>query len=428
MKLKIEDKKNCQKLIKIEVESQKVKNALDEIYKSIGKDAQIPGFRKGKAPRDILQAHYRDKANDEAIRRLIWGVYRDVIKTNDIKPVSYPIIEDVKFNDDGPLNFAIKIDVKPVINLKSYIKIKVKKIPQEVSEEDINKALEAVRESSARFEPVEERPARIGDYVVCDYDCKISGKSIDSQKNAWLHVEENSDLQEITKALIGCSKGQIKEVTMALPKDYKQTEYAGKNGNYKITVNEIKQKILPQLDDELAKQVGEFENLEQLKERLKKELLIKKKQQQRSDMENQLFDFLLKVHQFDVPESTVQRQLQNLVDDAKARMAYQGYKKEEIESQENKLKQTLAINADRHVKIFFLLEAIAEKENIDITDEELNKQIEGMSRVAKQDAEKFRQDVKEKGLTDSIRKQLLHDKVIDFLLENAKIAPFGKTK
>lgn len=421
MKVKIEDKKSCQKHIKIEIEAQKVKSALDEIYKSIGQDAQIPGFRKGKAPRDILEARYNETANSEAIRRLIWQAYRDTIKANDIKPVSYPVIEDVKLNQNSPLCFTIKVDVEPAISLRSYTYIKIRKPPVEVTKEEINKTLETVRESSGRFEPVDGRSIRMGDYAVCDYDCLVEGKSIDKQKNVWLHMNGDSNLPEITKALIGCGKGEMKEIVLTLPQDYKQTEYAGKKGVYRITVNEIKQKILPALNDEMAKQVGEFKNLGELKERLKEQLLLNKKQQQRSDMENQLFDFLLKVNQFEVPESMVERQLQIIVNDAKIRLSYQGYKKEEIDSQENKLKETLVNNAKRQVKIFFILDAIAEKEKIGIIDEELNQHIEKMSKAAKQDVGKFKQTMEEKGLIDNLRQQLLHDKVIGFLIESAKV-------
>ena len=422
MKVKIENKKNCRKLIKIEVEPEKVKSALEEIYKTIGRDAQIPGFRKGKAPRDILETRYNETANSEAIRRLVWEAYRDAVKANDIKPVSYPIIEDVKLDQNGPLCFTVKVDIEPVIALKPYINIKIKKSAADVTEEDIKKALEAVRESAGRFEPVEGRPIKMGDYVVCDYDCLVEGKSIDQQKNVSLHIKEDSGLSQITKALAGSNKGETKEVALELPKDYKQNEYGGKKGVYKITVNEIKQKILPALDDEMAKQIGSFQNLQQLKDRLRQQLQLDKRQQQRFDMENQLFDFLLKANQFEVPESTVERQLQVMVNDAKTRLIYQGYKKEEVESQQDKLKQTLADNAKRQVRIFFMLGAIAEKENINVTGEELNRQIEQMSKAAKQDVEKFKQTLQDKEMVDNLKQQMLHDKAIGFLLEKARIS------
>lgn len=421
MRVKIEDsKKACQKLIKIEIEPQKVKEALDETYKSIAMDATIPGFRKGKAPRDLLETHYGDAANDEAIKHLVWDAYRDVIKTNGVEPISYPIIEDVKFDRNGPLHFTVKVDVKPTIALKSYTDIKVKELPVDVSEEDVKNALEAVQQACARLESVEGRSAETGDYVLCDYECMVDGKPVDNQKNVWLCIEEESSFSPIPENLIGCSKGEIKEAEIILPQNYKQPQYSGKKAIYKITIKEIKKKILPQINDELAKQAGDFKDLQQLKERLKEQILLEKKHKQRYDAENQLFDFLLKTHQFDVPESLVERQLQDLVNDAKIRLGYQGHKKEEIEPQVGKLKQTLAINAERHVKIFFILEEIAEKENISITDEELNEQIKKLSESTKQDFKNLKQAMQEQDLIGTLRKQLLHDKVVGFLFEKAK--------
>ena len=315
----------------------------------------------------------------------------------------------------------IQIDIKPDIYLKPYANIKINKLSEEVTEEDVSKALEAVRDTAAHFEVIEGRPIAMGDYVVCDYDCLVEGKSIDNQKNIWLNINEEPSLSEVKKALINCNKGGSKEVALVLPKNYKMQEHAGKNAIYKITVNEIKQKVLPVLDDALAKQVGEFESLQKLKDRLKDEINYSKKQQQRSDMENQLFDFLLKNNQFDVPESVVESQLQTLVDDAKIRLAYQGCKKEDIEPQAGKLKESLAINAKNQVRVFFILNEIAQKEKIRITSEEINAHIEKMADANKQDKVKLRKTLEEKGLMDNIMHQLLHDKVANFLLEKADV-------
>ncbi|MFH0731996.1 MAG: trigger factor [Candidatus Omnitrophota bacterium] len=420
MKVKIEDKTNCQKLIKIEVESEKVKVALSEVYKLMTKDANVRGFRKGKVPVNVLQAHYSEEAKEETIRRLIWDAYREVIDKRGVKPLSYPVIEDVKLNDNEPLYFTIKVDVAPVINLKPYKNIKIKKPSEEVTESEVNSALESVREQAAQFEPV-QRPAEIGDHVVCDYDCVLDGKTIDSRKNGWLSIEKNSKLSPMPEQLVGCAKGQVKEVELTLPKDYKQSEHAGKKSIYKITVNEVKKKIVPALDDELAKRIGNYETIAQLKEKIKEELTLRKKQTQRTNMEDDIFTNLLKANQFDVPESSVQRQLQGLVDDAKMRLMYQGYKKEEVESQDAKLKEQFVDSAKRQVMIFFMLEEIAKNENISVTDEEFNKRVEEIAKSSGQQLEKFRKTIEERELAETIKQQLLHDKAIEFLIENASI-------
>ena len=336
VKVKIEDGKECQKIIKIEIGPQRVKDTLDDIYKSITQDAQIPGFRKGKAPRDVIESRYNETANSEAIKQLAWEAYREAAKANGIKPISYPIIEDVNLSQTQILTFSAKVDVRPIIKLKSYIGIKIKKMSVEVTQDDMDKALEGLRESFSRREP-------------------------------------------------------------------------------------DKEKVLPPLDDELAKRAGNFKDLAGLKEALKKQLESSKQQQQYSDTEKQLFDFLVKAHSFDVPQSMVDRQLEGMINDAKMRLAHQGHKKEEIESQEAKLKETQADNARIQVKIFFILEAIAEKENIHITDDELNKHIDKISSATGQDVAKFKQMMQERGLVEDLTQRLLHDKVTGFLMAKAKV-------
>jgi len=336
VRVKIEDGKECQKIIKIEVGPQRVKDTLDDIYKSITQDAQIPGFRKGKAPRDVIESRYNETANSEAIKQLAWEAYREAAKANGIKPVSYPIIEDVNLSQTQILTFSAKVDVRPIIKLKSYIGIKIKKMSVEVTQDDMDKALEGLRESFPRKEP-------------------------------------------------------------------------------------DKEKVLPPLDDELAKRAGNFKDLASLKEALKKQLESSKQQQQYSDIEKQLFDFLVKAHSFDVPQSMVDRQLEGMINDAKMRLAHQGHKKEEIESQEAKLKETQADNARIQVKTFFILEAIAEKENIHIADDEFNKHIEKISSATGQDIAKFKQMMQERGLVEDLTQRLLHDKVTGFLMAKAKV-------
>jgi len=421
VKIKIQDNKNCQKLIKIEVEKEKVQTVLEEVYKEIGQSAQVPGFRKGKAPRDMLELHYSETAREEALRHLIWESYREAVKENKIDPINYPAIEDVKFGEDNHLSFTAKVDIVPTINLKPYTNIKIKKETDRVTEQDVSKALDSIRESLAKFETIESAPVKMGDYAVCDYECTVEGKVIDTQKGVWLEVKEDSNLPEIAKALIGCNKSQVKEVSFALPKNYKVAAYAGKNAAYKIALNEIKQKVLPAQDDAFAKQAGKFENLQQLKDELTKEIGSSKKQQQQANMEGQLFDSLLKANQFDVPESVVDRQLQSMISDAKLRLMYQGYKKEDIEAQEGKLKESLAINAKEHVRLFFILEQIAKKENLRTTDEELDKHIEKISINTNQDKAKVRKTLEEKDLIENLKEQLLHDKVTKFLLEKSNI-------
>jgi len=190
VKIKVEDIKGSQKLIKIEVEPQRVEEALDEVYSSIKKSARIPGYRPGKAPLDLLKAHYDSKANEEAVNSLIWDCYRVAIIERDIRPAGYPIVMDVDFAKGKPLSFSVKVDVNPEFRLKQYKAIRVNAKPYDVTDDDVEKAINQLRESMAEYKNIDPRPIKIGDYIVCFYECFEDGKLVDKKDKLWLYIND----------------------------------------------------------------------------------------------------------------------------------------------------------------------------------------------------------------------------------------------
>ncbi|MDP8292309.1 MAG: trigger factor [Candidatus Orphnella occulta] len=420
MKINIEDQKDAQKLIKVEVEAQRVDAALEDIYNGIQKTANIPGYRPGKAPRDMVKTHYNKAANEEVLNRLIWDCYREAITEKNINPVGYPVIVDVDFNEGKPLNFSVKVETRPAFKLKVYKGIKVKEKSYEASDEDVDNALKQMQESMAEYKNIKARPIAKGDYIVCDYECFSGGKQVDKKDKLWLYISDKLQPKELLALLLGAELGTTKETEVSYPKDYEYKELAGQSRLYKVTPKEIKEKILPEINDELAKSTGHFNDMSELKADLKKNILSQKKLESARDVENQIYKILLESHAFDVPASLVENQALRLVQETKQRLAQQGYKKEDLDTQDDKLKESVKGRALDNVRLFFIMQSIAQQEKIEVVESDIDKRVAEIASHTKEDQVKVRQRLKENNLLDSLKEQALHDKVSEFLIVQAK--------
>jgi len=420
VKINIEDQKDAQKLIKVEVEAQRVDAALEDIYNGIQKTANIPGYRPGKAPRDMVKTHYNKAANEEVLNRLIWDCYREAITEKNINPVGYPVIVDVDFNEGKPLNFSVKVETRPAFKLKVYKGIKVKEKLYEASDEDVDNALKQMQESMAEYKNIKARPIAKGDYIVCDYECFSEGKQVDKKDKLWLYISDKLQPKELLALLLGAELGTTKETEVSYPKDYEYKELAGQSRLYKVTPKEIKEKILPEINDELAKSTGHFNDMSELKADLKKNILSQKKLESARDVENQIYKILLESHAFDVPASLVENQALRLVQETKQRLAQQGYKKEDLDTQDDKLKESVKGRALDNVRLFFIMQSIAQQEKIEVVESDIDKRVAEIASHTKEDQVKVRQRLKENNLLDSLKEQALHDKVSEFLIVQAK--------
>jgi len=420
VKINIEDQKDAQKLINVEVEAQRVDAALEDIYNGIQKTANIPGYRPGKAPRDMVKTHYNKAANEEVLNRLIWDCYREAITEKNINPVGYPVIVDVDFNEGKPLNFSVKVETRPAFKLKVYKGIKVKEKLYEASDEDVDNALKQMQESMAEYKNIKARPIAKGDYIVCDYECFSEGKQVDKKDKLWLYISDKLQPKELLALLLGAELGTTKETEVSYPKDYEYKELAGQSRLYKVTPKEIKEKILPEINDELAKSTGHFNDMSELKADLKKNILSQKKLESARDVENQIYKILLESHAFDVPASLVENQALRLVQETKQRLAQQGYKKEDLDTQDDKLKESVKGRALDNVRLFFIMQSIAQQEKIEVVESDIDKRVAEIASHTKEDQVKVRQRLKENNLLDSLKEQALHDKVSEFLIVQAK--------
>jgi trigger factor len=271
----------------------------------------------------------------------------------------------------------------------------------------------------AQYKNIEPRKVAMGDYIICDYECFDDGKLVDKNDKLWLYISEQLEPKELLNALVGTELGTTKEVEVAYPQSYQYKELAGKNRVYKVTPKQIKEKILPDINDDLAKETGHFSDLNGLREHLRKVIYSTKKRESQADVESQIFNTLLKNHVFEIPSSMVERQAAQLAEDAKHQLLHQGYKKEDLEKEDGKIKEGVKSQAKNNVKLFFIIEKIARSENINITDEELDEKIDQIAKSTKEPTAEVRKKLDENGLIENLREQMLHDKVVEFLIKEA---------
>lgn len=421
MKVKVKELAGSRRVFEIEVPQETIIEKYEEVYNEIQKVAEIRGFRVGKAPRYLIERHYKDKAEEEVKKRLIADHFMRSVKDSGLNTIGSPVISDITFESEKPLTFKAEVHVKPEVKLKSYKGLKVKKQKVNVSTEEVDKVVEELQERNAQLKDVEGRSAKMDDWCLCDTEIVIDGKPAEKSEGVWFPLNSKSTKKEFLDQLIGSNPGDAKVVKTTLPANYPRKEQAGKEAQFLITVNQIKEKISPPIDDELAKDLGGFKSLLELRGQIREELTKIKEQDARFQMEEDMINQLIKLTNFEAPTLMVDSEMDRLLKDARARLLYLGYKKEDIESQEPKMLEKLKEEAAKKVKGFFILEKVTEIEGIKATEEEINKRIELLATRSKRSVENMRAHLSENDLLEDIKVDIVQDKALEFLIGNAKI-------
>lgn len=413
---------NCTRLIEVIISQDIVKRKFAEIFDQIQKSVRVPGYRLGNAPRDMVEKQYAQDAKDEVLKDLIPEHYANALQEHSLEPVDLPRISDIELKDDSPLSFKATVSVRPDIQLKGYKGLGVKKKRIPVSEEDVEKYLSLLQDMNAKYTNVTGRAVKKGDYVICDMKCTIDGKCTDDRKNAWLFVDENYIIKDMVGHIVDMKEGDQKIIEITLPQDYQAKEFAGKKAVFDIKLHQIKQKDLPKLDDEFAKEMGDTKNLDELKGKIRQDIQKKKERDVNVDMENQLIGALLKENShFEIPASLVERQLKGLVEDAKSKLMTRGFKKEDVEAKAEELNKNLRHEAQNRVRLYFILDEIAKKENIIAQDPDIDDAIKLIAQRSSKTPQEVKDDYQKNDLIDNLAEDIREEKILKFLLKEAKI-------
>ena len=425
MKSKLKKLKGTARELDIMLSSGEVNKALDDILEEIRKTAKISGFRPGKAPLDIVKKQYEKDAMDEVKKRLIPEAYQQALNENNLDPVSYPVISDILLDKDGALSFKAKVDVYPDVKLHKYKGLQVTKQKVILEDKELDEAILRIRNMHAEY-PEKDSHIEQGDFGICDVEAFIDGKAITKKhSNMWIEADKDSSLLGLGEKLCGMKKGDCKEIDATLPENYPDKKYAGKAATFNVEIKDVRTKRLPELNEEFAKKL-EKNSIDEMKEELRAQLLARKEYNEKVKMKNQIMEELLKKNTFDVPESMVERQLDVLVEKAQNELAQKGVDQKTIESEKDKLKESLKKDAENKVRLYFILDRIASEEKIAVEDNEVEDWIRALADSYKQPFENVKKYYEEKNLLPGLKEQLREDKTLDFLLSEASIAEKGK--
>lgn len=421
MKSRAKSIEECSTLFEIEISKEMIGKAFDEVYNEITKVATVPGFRVGRAPKDMVRLHYAKDAREEALKRLIPEAYKKALQEHDVTPVSMPEISEVSFEEDKPLTFKAKVDSRPKFKLKNYKGLKLERKKVTITDEDVDKTLKSLQEINAKYIPADDRPVRMGDYVVSDLDCFVDGKAVHKKReNIWLTVEKDQFIPGLADNMIGMKKGEEKDFEAKLHEKYPDKSLAGKNATYHILAKEIKEKKLPAIDDEFAKDLGK-ENLEEARKEIAKELEARARSASDVNVENQLLGKLMDDNVFHVPSSFVSRQLDHMVEDAKRRLQERGFSKEELDKKDKEFRDKYKEDAVRQVRLLFILDEVANRENVDAAGEEVADAYKAIAAQYGKTEEEVRAHYEKEGLVDNLKDKIREGKTVKFLLDNSTV-------
>jgi len=425
----IENLAPCRKLVRVEVDAKAVDEAFAAVTKDFQKQASLPGFRPGKAPRDLVAKKYEADIKAEAKRKLIGDSFRDAVKEKKLDMVGQPDIEEIQFGRGQALQFAATIETAPDFQLPEYKGLPVKRETKSVTDADVERALELLRQQHTRFETV-AREARPGDIAVVNYTGTCDGKpiseiapaatSLTERKNFWVDIGPDTFLPGFAGPLAGARAGDRRTINVDFPADFGTKELGGKKGVFEVEVVEVKEKALPPVDDAFAK-LYDAENMEKLRAGVRKDLENELVYSQAKAVRTQIIRGLLDRVNFDLPETMVAQETRNAVYDIVHQNTKRGITREMIEQQKEEIYSAATHNAKERVKLAFLIQRIAEKENVQVGQEEILKRAQSMAVLYQIPLEKFLKDLQKRNGIAELYEQILHEKTLDLLEKNAAV-------
>jgi len=429
MNVTVENLAPCKKLVRVELDVPEVDAAFAAMEKDFQKQASLPGFRPGRAPIPMVVRKYDSEIKDEVKRKLIGDSYRKALEEQKLDVLGYPDIEEIQFGRGQALQYAATIETPPDFQLPEYKGLPVKREDKSVTDEDVAKALDLLREQKSDFKKV-ERPLANGDIAVVNYTGTSEGKplteiaptakGLTQQQGFWVELKPDSFLPGFSEQLVGAQTGDKRTVTISFPANFVNKELSGRPGVYEVEVVEVREKTLPELNDAFAK-LYEAESLEKLREGVQRDLANELKYKQDRETRAQIIEGLSKRVNFDLPEGAVAHKTRNIVYDLVRENAQRGVSREIIEREKDAIYSAATSNAKEQVKLDFLIQRIAEQEEIKVAQEEVLRRIEVLAAMYQIPADKFYKDLQKRNGVIEIYDSIAREKVLALLEANAAI-------
>ncbi len=425
MLVTVENVSTVKKKISLEIPSERVSSEIEKVYGEIRRNASIKGFRKGKVPQPVIEKHYGDRMEADVMKNLVNDSYPRALAENGIIPVSTPEFESDALKPGEPFKYTVTVETLPEIELKDYRGLQVEKrkfVPDEVV---VDGRIKELQDGMAQLKVVEGvRPAADGDFVVIDFKGFLDGVPFErgAAEDYVLQLGSKQFIPGFEEQVIGMSLGDTREIAVTFPADYGSSELAGKPVTFEVVLKEIKEKEVPALDDEFARMFGPYDTMEQLRARIVEVFATEELQKIENELRDRIVKTLIEKHEFEVPEALVEKQLAVLVENMKSNLAAQNLTLEKIGSSEEQIRSQARSVAVSQVKGSLLLAAVADKENIQVDDAQVEDKMRDVAAQANKDFEAIQGlYARNPYAKDNLVMQLREDKAIDFLLQHAGV-------
>ncbi len=410
---------DCKRSVEIEIPLDEVERARERVTNSIKQRVRLPGFRPGKAPVSMIQSRFEGEIRNEVLEILLPQAFRESVEKQELKVVGQPNISDLKFEAGQPIRFKAEFEVAPEFELADYRGLPVKYEEPSVTDEEVDKRLEAMRENKAEYPNLDPRPIESGDYVLVHLK-SLEGLAEPIDQDVQIQVGGEETLPGFNEALLGSNPDEMKQVDITYPEEYGQERLAGKTVSFELLPKFIRKKELPALDDEFARDLGDYQTLDELKEAVRKAIFQEKQYVAQQAAKEELIDKLVDGNDFAVPEAYTDKQIENQVRMQLRDLAGRGVDPNTIKLDWEKVKESQRDKAMRNVKASLLLEKISEREGIHATKDEVDREVQRLARQEREAVPVTRARLEKDGAIGRIASHIQTEKTLQFLFEQAK--------
>jgi trigger factor len=426
MKVEVEDISTVKKVLRVEIPEQEVTQELDKAYGTLKNNVRIKGFRPGKVPRSLLERRFKKEMCEEVSGQLIQNSYGEALDQAALVPLGEPIIERPDLEKGEPYHYSVTVEVRPPIEDLNVKGLKLKEKVHTVTDEEIEVQVKILQKRSAQLKTVDEdRPVENGDIVIIDYEGLKDGKPFEpARKTENFQVEIGSGriLKDFEQQLVGIQPKSTKEFQVRFPDDYYNKDLAGLDVTFKVTLKEIKEEILPEIDDEFAKSLGEYQTPNEVREAIRRDLNQRYEAQSKRQLREDILDMLMEQSDFEVPAGLVQAEVDAMVRDAQNLRGYKGMSQQNLGQTEEELSKKYRPLAERKVREYLLLQKVIQQEEINVTDERLDEAFEEMAKVVNQPVERIKAlHEGDKEAYELLRQRVLEKEVINWIVENSHV-------
>ncbi len=427
--IKMEEISMVNKKLSFDIPWNEVKEELDAVYRDLGKKAKIKGFRPGKVPRNVLESNFKDHAEEETITNIINKHYWKALDDKGIMSLSKPNITQEGFKENTNFTFSASFETEPDFDPKGYTGIEVEKENIQLTESDLNNRLNEIRQMFATMEEIkDDRAVIMGDYVTIDFVGTIDGVSHNDLKadNYFLEIGSKRFIPGFEEQIPGMKNGETLDIKVKFPDDYHEKEFAGKDVVFKVTIKDIKEKKLPEIDENFIKNFDKYDSLDQLKNAAREALEQDCERMTETNLQNKIMEIILKENDFELPPTLVEKQIFYMMADTQKRMTSAGMDETGAMELSFKMHDKFKEEAQKVVKSFLLLKKIAEKEAIGVEEADLDQHIRGLAEKHGRDYEQIRTAFDKEERKDSLRTELIQKKTFDFIEQKANIKVIEK--